>query len=41
LSWHLGVERKLGKTAKAYLYHWRYDQSDDSHTTSLGVEYKF
>jgi len=41
LSWHLGVERKLGKTAKAYLYHWRYDQSDESHTTSLGVEYKF
>lgn len=41
LSWHLGVERKLGKTSKAYLYHWRYDQADKSHTTSLGVEYKF
>ncbi len=40
-SWHVGIERKLAKTAKAYLYHWDYDQSSDSRTTSLGIEYKF
>jgi len=40
-SWHLGIERKLAKTAKAYLYHWDYDQSSNSRTTSLGIEYKF
>ena len=40
-SWHVGIERKLAKTAKAYLYHWDYDQSSNSRTTSLGIEYKF